>query len=455
MKSTITDHTYSSNIDTSDAEYLSLLHNAICLWSTYMQFVKKFGKKIVDYKDIGMNPKVLLLSAATSSSTTAVNTDNVDSTESSLHRVAQAWGFDILDIPGDGNCFFTSMAFQLHQLMTDSSQDLSPIVRRHFESIGLYGTQSVPELAIILRRLVVDEWTGVNRNDYQEFLADSDVGTEARSFLRDGHFSSALGDAMPLAMANVLHVPILILVPNALVPFLSIFPRFNIGPISSIFLCYNNEGPGHYDALIQRKLTQNIAATETYNPDKETKTQSQCGRDKDKSENVFCRCGINCKKQDIHSVKNLKQRAYNLKNRCKCVLKHAKCSTRCKCSGTCGGSNCKLGVQKLEKDSPCRRQSRKRGIHEIKTTPTKYMKLSQSKEEHLNILEYFIAVAIVNYFISNGLSNKILMMISTYNKIIGIIVSEETLKYLPVANHSENNIKNAINQICKKKKEHD
>mgnify|MGYP002803930454 CR=1 FL=1 len=457
MKSTLTDHTYSSNMDTVDdnTEYLSLLHNAICLWSTYMQFVKKFGKKIVDYKDIGINPKVLL-SAATSSSTT-VSTDNVGSTENSLHRVAQTWGFDILDISGDGNCFFTSVAFQLHQLMTDTSQDLSLIVRRHFESIGLYGTQSVPKLANILRRLVVDEWTGVNRNDYQEFLTNSDVGTEAQSFLRDGHFSSALGDAMPLAMANVLHMPILILVPNTLVPFLSIFPRFNIGPISSIFLCYNNEGPGHYDALIQRKLTQNTdaEAIETYNQDKETKTQTQCGRDKDESENVFCRCGINSKKQVNHSVKNLKLRAYNLKNRCKCVLKHRKCSTRCKCSGKCGGTNCKMGIKKLEKDSPCRRQSRKRGIHEIKTTPTKYMKLSQSKDEHLNILEYFIAVAIVDYFISNGLSDKILQMISTYNKIVGIIVSEETLKWLPVANHSENNIKNAINQICKKKKEHD
>ena len=97
MKSTLTDHTYIDKGD-DNTEYLSLLHNAICLLSTYMQFVKKFGKKVVDYKEIGINPKVL---------------NNLDSTEMSLHRAAQALGFDILSIPGDGNCFFMSVAFQL------------------------------------------------------------------------------------------------------------------------------------------------------------------------------------------------------------------------------------------------------------------------------------------------------------------------------------------------------
>lgn len=77
MKSTLTDHTYIDKGD-DNTEYLSLLQNAICLLSTYMQFVKKFGKKVVDYKEIGINPKVLL-NAATSSRTT-VNTDNLDST---------------------------------------------------------------------------------------------------------------------------------------------------------------------------------------------------------------------------------------------------------------------------------------------------------------------------------------------------------------------------------------
>ena len=254
--------------------------------------------------------------------------------------------------------------------MTDSCQDLSPIVRRHFEAIGLFGAQSVPELANILRRLVVDEWTGDNMNDYQEFLTDRDVEMEAQNFVRDGHFSSALGDAMPLAMANVLHMPILILVPSSLIPFLSIFPRFNMEPISPIFLSYHNDGPGHYDALIQRKSIQNTdIASEIDQPDKETKSQSQCKRDKDKSQYSSCRCGIHCKKRNIHSIENLKLRTYNLKNRCKCIHKHGKCSARCKCSGTCGETNCKLGMEKLINKSPSQRKSQKRGIHEIKTTP--------------------------------------------------------------------------------------
>ena len=78
-----------------------------------------------------------------------MKTDNLDSVEMSLHRVAQVWGFDILNISGEGTVFFY-LPFQLRQLMTDSSQELSPIVRRHFEAIGLYGVHSVPELVNIL-----------------------------------------------------------------------------------------------------------------------------------------------------------------------------------------------------------------------------------------------------------------------------------------------------------------
>jgi PIN domain nuclease of toxin-antitoxin system len=56
----------------------------------------------------------------------------------------------------------------------------------------------------------VDEWTGSFTSEYQGFLTDTIIEDEAELFLNSGHYSSSLGDAMPLAMANVLRLPILI-----------------------------------------------------------------------------------------------------------------------------------------------------------------------------------------------------------------------------------------------------
>ena len=105
----------------------------------------------------------------------------------------------------------------------------------------------------MLRRLVVDEWTGTHMDEYQHFFTDSDILIEAPNFLRSGHFSSSLGDAIPLDTANVLQISIFILVPHHIIPFLSVFPRYNVESMSSLMLAFNNNGPGHYDAIVEHK----------------------------------------------------------------------------------------------------------------------------------------------------------------------------------------------------------
>jgi hypothetical protein len=87
-------------------------------------------------------------------------------------------------------------------------------------------------------------------DEYQHFFIDTDIETEASNFLRNGHFSSSLGDAMPLGMAYVLQMSIFILAPQHLILFISIFPRYNVESISPLMLAFNNNRPGHYDALI-------------------------------------------------------------------------------------------------------------------------------------------------------------------------------------------------------------
>ena len=55
---------------------------------------------------------------------------------------------------------------------------------------------------------------------------------------------------MPLAMANLLQLPLLIFAQGNLVPFMTVFPRYNVDCIPPLPLGYSNDGPGHYDALI-------------------------------------------------------------------------------------------------------------------------------------------------------------------------------------------------------------
>ena len=54
---------------------------------------------------------------------------------------------------------------------------------------------------------------------------------------------------MPLAMANVLQVPVMILTPHYLSPFISVFPRQQVDCVQPFMLAYDNSGPGHYEAL--------------------------------------------------------------------------------------------------------------------------------------------------------------------------------------------------------------
>ncbi len=118
--------------------------------------------------------------------------------------------------------------------------------------------------------MVFDEWTGQHIGEYQHFFIDTDIETEAPNFFRNGHFSSSLADAMPLAMANVLQISIFILAPQHIVPFISVFQHYNVDSISPLMLAFNNHGPGRYDALIASVVNHNHAT------DRVTENQGNC-----------------------------------------------------------------------------------------------------------------------------------------------------------------------------------
>ena len=103
--------------------------------------------------------------------------------------------------------------------------------------LGLTRELDLEQVADRLRHLIVNEWQGPNMHEYKQFLVgeDPDVFIEAERFRNSGTFATSLGDCMPLAMSNVLRIPILILSTQASTPVLCQDETFTAMQNHSIF----------------------------------------------------------------------------------------------------------------------------------------------------------------------------------------------------------------------------
>ena len=114
-----------------------------------------------------------------------------------------------------------------------------------------------------MRELVVDEWQGEFQENYSEFftsdgLIDDSVAfmQEAEEYRKKGTFAGSLGDSMPLALANILKLPLMILSTKHNVPFIDICPRSVMTGAAPIFLARYNAGAGYYNAIIPNQTDQ-------------------------------------------------------------------------------------------------------------------------------------------------------------------------------------------------------
>ena len=138
-----------------------------------------------------------------------------------LGNTGNSLGFTLIPITGDGNYFFTAVAFQLQQILMAPSCPEN--IHIHLQSLRINNQLTVEELSGRLRQLVVDEWQD-NTEEYMRFFENIDMHLESERFRPSGEFAGRLGDAPPLTMANILHTPILILATAHNMPFLPVFP---------------------------------------------------------------------------------------------------------------------------------------------------------------------------------------------------------------------------------------
>ena len=250
------DHTYSFDEATANNRYFSIMLYSLSIFKVILLMKKLWSSKA------GMLMKIPFLfdgyktyfshnptdNYGKFTATTAMDTEtSVRSDKERLANIASSFGFSILPVTGDGNCFFRAVAFQLLQILTSKScpQNIS----ENLQAYGINDQTNADELSKYLRQLTVDEFQK-NPQHYSSFFEGIDIYTESEKFRRNGEFSGRLGDALPLAMTNVLNIPIIILTTVHNMPFLSLAPRTNFSHDVVIYLSYIQDGPGHYDAVV-------------------------------------------------------------------------------------------------------------------------------------------------------------------------------------------------------------
>ena len=158
----------------------------------------------------------------------------------------------------------------------------------------------------ILRQCLVDEWLD-NPSEYAPFIRSNEKKFEdmAKEFLTPGHFASEIGNSMPMAMANVLSLPIAILTMMQNMSIILVTPRSNVAsdvPIClarrEFSLAYEHTGTGYYDYLIRNDINTNTA------PLPNAAQPSLASKD------IRCRCAQGAKKQcaSFESCKDYKSR---------------------------------------------------------------------------------------------------------------------------------------------------
>ena len=237
-----------------------------------------------------------------------------------LQNILTSWNFILEPVFGDGNCFFTAVALNLiHDLEKN---------KNIMDKLGIGHDQPITALVNKLRRVLVDEWLGPNREEYGVVCDHHTYDAEAAKFLNNGYYASVLGDTMPLAMANALTCNIIIFRSTYGMPITYITPHES--PTQNvIFVAYTDHGPGHYDCVLYNGKA---------NLDKTMVVSSIA--------DVKCRCGVNVKDETTHSCCNMPDRCSS----CKCLAAKKSCSKLCGCKRCLNpyGNRVVLGKRKRE-----------------------------------------------------------------------------------------------------------
>lgn len=284
-----------------------------------------------------------------------------------LTSVLNAFEFQQLPMPGDGDCFLHCISITLRSFLT-RTQDNSNLIT-HLKTIGINTEMSNEDKINVLRQLIVQEFTGPNRHLYEPFMITSTTDsydTEAQKFLQPGHYDSELGNCVPLAMSNILQIPLVIFTSMENYPITQVIPRTRVLSQVPIYLAYNHGDSGHYNLAVEVTRTQSNSAT-TKAMGKEPDKHSQVEVDVPSQHEAGCSCG-----RGNAGKTGKSEFCRHYRSRCPCFRNVRSCSEKCSCR-SCANP---FGTKTQEKGifGPLPRKRQKQDLqHDIKQTDKGYM----------------------------------------------------------------------------------
>ena len=210
-----------------------------------------------------------------------------------------------------------------------------------------------------MRKLVVEEFLSCNVEEYSSFLLTSErlsYEETAKKFLQDGFFDCELGNAVILALSNILRSSVIVVTSLENYPIITIVPEND--PLSNVpvYLVFEQTVPGHYDGVTE--ITQGTEDLDNIENLRETKTTNTEDFQSNNLPKFACRCGKGAARNKV-----TRQFCLEYKSGCKCYQNLRGCTSDCACYN-CGNN---YGARDESSDmerfqTPKPRKRRKHGL---------------------------------------------------------------------------------------------
>ncbi|KAJ7376501.1 hypothetical protein OS493_034237 [Desmophyllum pertusum] len=355
-----------------------------------------------------------------------------------------------IQVAPDGDCLFSSVIFQLKQMVSSRNAELLS----HLEAIGFHTLlQGDNNTAVAgLRNLMVSEMLE-NRADYEGYITNDSVEYEeqVKNFKQFGVYSGEIGNVMALSLTNVLRVNMVLFTSMDNFPLIPLSPFRQICTHQTLYLAFNHLGSGHYDPVVEvAKATDTGRDTiQSCEQARESNPSSQ------KEETRGCACGRGAAKKrkiqpegdPINSTSEgfCFQVPGDRRTLCPCYRAYRACTALCRCF------NCCNSIGKRPDYSQKKGQLRKREKHSLQNVETNSLKFMQSKEERpvepkWTKLEHILVEVIVDLLIERVGEAADRDVCKVFNNIVSIADSAKEIN-VPVSNKAERSISRKIKSI--------
>lgn len=345
-----------------------------------------------------------------------------------LENILSSWCMRRERVTPDGNCFFRAVARNLLRMREDG--ELTEEAIGHLDEIGIGpDIDCENEVTTKLRYLIVEEWQGCRKSEYQRFLTKDNFDIETEKFKVSGYFSGELGNLMILAMSNLLKFPIVVFSSLENYPLVPVFPENQLSNVRPLYMSYNSAGCGHYDFVLKTEEVKDVEMHELKRKERESV--------------VSCSCGVNRKGEIAKNVCNNSPGSYG--SRCKCFRSNVECNDMCRCKGCCNPHGERKSKDKTNTCSPRKRQR----FNYQKTKILKSDEFLENKNEKprqssMTQAEYFVLEEVIGHLLKTHQQTDPSHILKAYNHIQSLCTAKDDMKCLALRKKELKDIKKAV-----------